>query len=53
MIRDQTLEIEKLNAENQKIKKAMKYTRMNEIMTESKELLDETIRLKAIIGEAR
>jgi hypothetical protein len=29
----------------------MKYTRMNEIMAENKELLDETIRLKAIIAE--
>lgn len=31
----------------------MKFTRMSEIMTENKELLDETIRLKAKIAESK
>lgn len=29
----------------------MKYTRMSELLTENKQLLDETIRLKGIIAE--
>lgn len=35
LIREQTIEIEKLNNENQRIKKTMKYTRMNELHTEN------------------
>jgi len=31
----------------------MKYTRMNELLSENKELLDETIRLKAILSEVK
>lgn len=30
--REQTLEIEKLNNENQRLKKTMKYTRMSELL---------------------
>jgi hypothetical protein len=53
IIREQTLEIEKLNNENQRLKKTMKYTRMNEILTENQELINETIRLKGLISERK
>lgn len=33
LMREQTIEIEKLNNENQRLKKTMKYTRMTEILT--------------------
>lgn len=31
----------------------MKFTRMNELLAENKELLDETLRLKALVAEKK
>lgn len=53
MIREQTIDIEKLNNENQRLKKTMKHTRMTEILTENQELLNETLRLMDIISEKK
>lgn len=53
LMREQTIEIEKLNNENQRLKKTMKYTRMTEILTQNQELINETLRLKAIISEKK
>jgi Fe-S-cluster formation regulator IscX/YfhJ len=39
--------------ENVNIKKTMKFTRLNELVTENNELIDETKRLKMHILEAR
>ena len=53
LIREQTLDIQRLNNENQRLKKTMKYTRMTEILTENQELINETLRLKAIVSEKK
>ncbi len=39
--------------ENVNIKKTMKFTRLNELITENNELIDETKRLKMQVLEAR
>lgn len=39
--------------ENANIKKTMKFTRLNELITENNELIDETKRLKMQVLEAR
>lgn len=53
LVREKHNEIEKLKQENANIKKTMKFTRLNELVTENNELIDETKRLKMQILEAR
>jgi uncharacterized protein YhaN len=53
LVREKHNEIERLKQENANIKKTMKFTRLNELVTENNELIDETKRLKMQILEAR
>lgn len=53
LVREKHNEIERLKLENANIKKTMKFTRLNELLTENNELIDETKRLKMQILEAR
>lgn len=53
LVREKHNEIERLKQENANIKKTMKFTRLNELVTENNELIDETKRLRMQILEAR
>jgi len=52
-LRDRQNENDKLRIENQNIKKTMKFTRLNELITENNEVIEETRRLRIQLLEAR
>ena len=52
-MRDRQNENDKLRIENQNIKKTMKFTRLNELITENNEVIEETRRLRIQLLEAR